>query len=116
MNIPTFSGSEQKIEFNAKKQFDGPSIFQIANCAIQKCLQIKDAENHRIGISLTKMLQRYGSPILSRELVKFVLQITDESKGLISNKSTTKSLFDLANERIAENLSEWLETSLKRLL
>jgi hypothetical protein len=106
------SSQQQQYSFSSSNV---PAIFQSALAELKTMEKRRDSRNQEIGIKLTKHLRTFGSPKLSHETVRICQQIlSDEDSTTTSFGQIGGNLFEKANERIAQQMLNWIEPSLNR--
>jgi hypothetical protein len=112
------SGDGQNGESSQQQQSSStsnvPAIFQSALAELKTMEKRRDSANREIGIKLTKILRTFGSPKLSNETVRICQQIFLDEDSKTSFGQIGGNLFEKANERIAEQMLNWIEPSLNR--
>uniref|UniRef100_A0A1I8AZT5 Helicase ATP-binding domain-containing protein n=1 Tax=Meloidogyne hapla TaxID=6305 RepID=A0A1I8AZT5_MELHA len=101
-----------------------PNFLKSPSCRLDALIQKKDYENKRIGIWLSTSLKQFSKPLLSTELMNFCRIIPNNSqleeplttKRMEIRRSTGQSLIDAINERIGQNVLDWIENSLNSFL
>jgi hypothetical protein len=88
-----------------------PDILSRAIAEFEALGAERDSMNRRLGLWLTEKARSSGPPLLPSEVVASTkLPQLDCS----TRTTTTNSLLDAVNERIAQNMLDWIEASLGR--
>nr|CAD2137429.1 unnamed protein product [Meloidogyne enterolobii] len=113
-----------KIKENTESNRILPNFLKSPSFRLNTLIQKKENENKRIGVWLSTSLKQFSKPLISTELMNFCRIIPNNFQ--LEEPLTTKlpkikrfngqSIIDEINERIGQNLLEWIENSLNSFL
>nr|CAD2187793.1 unnamed protein product [Meloidogyne enterolobii] len=113
-----------KIKANTESNRILPNFLKSPSFRLNTLIQKKENENKRIGVWLSTSLKQFSKPLISTELMNFCRIIPNNFQ--LEEPLTTKlpkikrfngqSIIDEINERIGQNLLEWIENSLNSFL
>jgi len=116
------TSSELCLKVKANTESNGilPNFLKSPSFRLNTLIQKKENENKRIGVWLSTSLKQFSKPLISTELMNFCRIIPNNfqlEEPLTTKLPKTKrfngqNIIDEINERIGQNVLEWIENSL----